>query len=127
MIDGEFYVRRGQVMTMAEEELIDGFRTLQSKFFPHGDEKVARVPAGGAGESSKPKVIPFNSPSRILQRDLETFETGTEINDSDSSKVDSPGRITAVPQQSLQRIVPVGQPDNQQKTIWKTFGENEDV
>jgi 5-methylthioadenosine/S-adenosylhomocysteine deaminase len=43
MIGGEFYVRKGQVLTMAEEDITAGFRGLRDRWFPSAAPAPART------------------------------------------------------------------------------------
>jgi len=82
MIDGEFYVGRGEIMTMSEEDVVEGFRKTFDRFFPvssrplpsEPEELAAERPAGTRG-----KVLPFVPEQRVPAEGVEGFEEGFQI------------------------------------------------
>ncbi len=80
MIGGEFYVRKGQILTIAEEDICAGFRTLRDRWFPAAapppsQEEIqkckpvslpgetGREPAAGFEEGLPPEEPPAEPPS----------------------------------------------------------------
>lgn len=130
MIDGEFYVARGQVMTMAEEEILEGFRGTYAKFY---QDRLKNIPPPGTdtGETlaprQAPKILSFTPVGRTSQSE-EGFESGFEADDKPPSIIEmKPTNI------NLQH--PTGPsskqttPDRKQeppKESWLTFGDDED-
>ena len=81
MIDGEFYVTNGQILTVLEDDLIEGFRKTWEKFFPEApDMRTGVIPpeyyAAGETLQAGPKVIPFVSPRRPAPVVRTGFEEG---------------------------------------------------
>ncbi len=130
MIDGEFYVAKGQVMTMAEEEIQEGFRSTFRKFYQGEAKKIPRPGSGNAETNAAgvaPKILSFAPVSRASQPD-EGFESGFQVDEKSPSVFEmKPTNINLQP--------PTGTPPSQNtprrkqdppKESWLTFGEDED-
>lgn len=132
MIDGEFYLAKREVMTMAEEEIIEGFRSTYSKFYQEDARKVSLPPISereGAVPRPVPKILPFTPAGRTSQPPEEGFESGfrvvkklptlfemkpTVINTSPPPTASSSQEDTPRPKQEPS------------KETWLTFGEEEE-
>jgi hypothetical protein len=132
MIDGEFYVTRGQVMTMAEEEIMECFRSTHAKFFENGSAvRPVSVPSaeGDTLQTAGPKILPFAAAGRSSYNSEEGFETGFAVKENSSGSSISP-TTTATTTESLtgtspKKDGPHSKTDPSSKT-WLTFGEDED-
>jgi cytosine/adenosine deaminase-related metal-dependent hydrolase len=136
MIDGEFYVAKGQVMTMAEDEVVEGFRTTYAKFFHDEAKKMSlpSIPVASEGLSkSASKILPFTPSSRSSNPPDEGFESGFEAGDELPTIVDiqtepnEPEPHAEAPQVDPPRQDERASPKrDQSKGTWLTFGEDED-
>lgn len=127
MIDGEFYVGRGQVMTMAEEEILEGFRGAHAKFFNDEARKTA-LPGSVSRDSSRqaPKILSFAPTSRTSQPE-EGFESGFEADERSPSVLEMKSTNINLQPPTRPPSRQTG-PEQQEppKKSWLTFGEDED-
>ncbi|MBM2845378.1 MAG: Amidohydrolase domain protein, partial [Bacteroidetes bacterium] len=82
MIDGEFYVGRGEIMTMSEEDVVEGFRKTFDRFFPVSSRPLPSEPEELAAErptGTRGKVLPFVPEQRVPAEGVEGFEEGFQI------------------------------------------------
>jgi hypothetical protein len=81
MIDGDFYVKDRQIMTMAEEDIIEAFRKTRDKCFPNSATKPLHLEVEQAANlhlvSSKSKIIPLVPKGNVAQP--EGFEEGFSV------------------------------------------------
>lgn len=127
MINGEFYVARGEVMTMAEEEILEGYRAASSQLFD--STAKAGPPASASGVKSPlpgpaPKVLPFSRDGRLSLHKGEGFESGFRVAEPPMPVTGIKSDKTAVKQDPPAATVS-GQPDNNGKGRWRTFGEED--
>ena len=127
MINGEFYVAKGEVMTMAEEEILEGYRAASSKLFDSGGR--AGPPASASGVKSPlpgpaPKVLPFSRDGRLSLRKGEGFESGFRVAEPPVAVTGIKPDKTAVKQDPPGATV-FGQSNNNGKESWRTFGEED--
>lgn len=71
MINGEYFVKNRQIMTMSEEDLIAGFRTARDHII-----SPDMAPEGRPGNIRKPKVVPFLPAVKVDANSSESFENG---------------------------------------------------
>ncbi len=130
MIDGEFYVAQGEVMTMAEEEIVQGFRATYAKFY-QDEASMALLPAPVQPDSSTPrhtpKILPFTSVGRTSQLPEEGFESGFRVAGKPPAVLDlKPANINMEPPPEAPQPKSEAPPSKPHKGSWLTFGENED-
>ena len=127
MIDGEFYVARGQVMTMAEEEILEGFRSAHAKYY--GDEAPkAPLPAKSRDEPSRqtPKILAFAPAARTSEPE-EGFESGFEADEKSPSVLEmKSSNINLQPPAKPPSRKTAPEPQDPPKKSWLTFGDDED-
>lgn len=131
MINGEFYLAQGEVMTMAEEEIVAGFRATHEKFFGN-DAKKAQMPSRlefvAAVTRSAPKILPFTNIGRSSQLPDEGFESGFRVTETPPTVIEmKPDKINTQPPAMV--TPPKDAPrtkQDQSKEAWLTFGEDED-
>lgn len=131
MINGEFYIARGEVMTMAEEEIVEGFRATHSKFFPNDANETLLPPLtefDAASARPVPKILPFVNIGRMSQLPEEGFESGFRVAkkpptviEMKPDNVSTPPPALAAPQKDAPRTK-----QESSKETWMTFGEDED-
>lgn len=132
MINGEFYIAKGEVMTMAEEEIVEGFRATSSKFFPR--DVNGTMPASWSEfdvASARPvsKILPFVRAGRASQLPDEGFESGFRVAKKPSTVLDiRPDTINTPPAGAaiLPTEAPARTKQEPSKETWLTFGEDED-
>jgi hypothetical protein len=81
MIDGEFYVSNHQIMTMSEEDIIEGFRVMHERFYAVPGKKRPRTEPIQLSEqdyATKAKIIPFVSETRRME-EAEGFVEGFSV------------------------------------------------
>ncbi|MBM2845071.1 MAG: Amidohydro-rel protein [Bacteroidetes bacterium] len=132
MIDGEFYLTNGEVMTMAEEEIVQGFRSTYSKFY--GDDANKIIPSrtselAGADQRPAPKILPFTHAGRASQPPEEGFESGFHVTEEPAPLFEVKSRIMST--QSSPKEEPPKEDTplpkrEQSKETWLTFGEDEE-
>jgi 5-methylthioadenosine/S-adenosylhomocysteine deaminase len=126
MIDGEFYVARGQVMTMAEEEILESFRSAYAKYY-NGETRKTPMPGSVGGESSRQaaRILSF-APSGRTSQPEEGFESGFEADEKSSSVLEmKSSNINLQPPASPPSKETPPQQQPPQKKSWLTFGEDE--
>jgi hypothetical protein len=131
MINGEFYIAKGEVMTMAEEEIVAGFRATHTKFFGNDAKKTLLLPLSEfdvAIPRSAPKILPFTNVGRSSQLPEEGFELGFRVAEEPPTVIEmKPDKINTQPP----AMVPPPKnatrtKQDQSKEPWLTFGEDED-
>jgi 5-methylthioadenosine/S-adenosylhomocysteine deaminase len=131
MIDGELYVSGGQVLTMAEEDLVEGFRTTCEKLFPVAPSVKQPVAANGQQSESapsKPRMIPFVPVGRSPATQQEGFEEGFSVIPRQAETSDERGKNTNLqpsPPRRDRQEKPRIQPELS-KDVRRVFGEDED-
>lgn len=131
MINGEFYVAKGQVMTMAEEEIVEGFRATHVRFF-QGDarQNMLSTPLefDPSIARSDLKILPFTTSNRGSQQPDEGFESGFRVAELPPSviqmkpdNINTQPPITVIPPKDIPRAK-----QEPSKDVWLTFGEEED-
>jgi hypothetical protein len=132
MIDGEFYLAKREVMTMAEEEIIEGFRSTYSKFYQEDARKVSLPPISereGAVPRPVPKILPFTPAGRTSQPPEEGFESGFRVVEKPPTLFEmKPTVINTSPPptaSSSQEDTPRPKQEPSKET-WLTFGEEEE-
>ena len=124
MINGEFYVTRGQIMTMSEEDVIGGFKKTCESFFPDSvgtNERRVKLSSG-----SKPRLVSFTFD--IKPRDVAGFEEGLP---TDNPALSSSEGLTVPPKDKTR---PVNTPESTDrltkpelsKDVKRVFGEDDD-
>jgi cytosine/adenosine deaminase-related metal-dependent hydrolase len=133
MIDGEFYVAQGHVMTMAEEEVVDGFRRTYAKYYEDEAKKIPPPPLPAIEEPptrAKHKVLPFVAQGRAAQPLEEGFESGFQ-------PVEKPPTVIEIRTNNINVEPPTQTPpatikesprprQEPSKEIWRTFGDDEE-
>ena len=133
MIDGEFYLRDGKIVTMVEEDIIEGFRKTWEKFFPMAPGvKPMKLPQerqpGEATDQGKAKIIPFVSISRPPFPPPGGFEEGFTVIEKTPVAADDKNGTA-----NLEAPAPPGAPSEEpgpkpelSKDVKRVFGEDED-
>ena len=133
MIDGEFYLRDGKIVTMVEEDIIEGFRKTWEKFFPMAPGvKPMKLPLerqpGEATDQGKGKIIPFVSVSRPPFPPPGGFEEGFTVIEKTPVAADDKNGTA-----NLEAPAPPGAPSEEpgpkpelSKDVKRVFGEDED-
>jgi len=131
MINGEFYIAKGEVMTMAEEEIVAGFQTTHAKFFGN-DAKSTLQPLRSefdvAVTRPAPKILPFTNVGRASQLPDEGFESGFRVAEKPPTVIKmEPDKISIQPLAiaTSPKDAARGKPDPP-KEPRLTFGEDED-
>gem|GEM_PF-1209167 len=131
MINGEFYVAKGEVMTMAEDEIAERFRSTHNKLFREEAQKIPRptlLASDTTAARTLPKILPFTHTARTLQPLEEGFESGFR-------PVEKPRVIAEMESGHTQPNPPPAAPVAEEihraqqepsKGTWLTFGEDED-
>ena len=130
MINGEFYIAQGEVMTMSEEELVEAYQKTASKFSNAGGKtpspalpQESRMPSPG----STPRILPFTSGGRASEHRAEGFELGFRAGESPASTighpVDGTDRQVSAATTVSQTAGRTGK--EQAKGVWRTFGEED--
>jgi 5-methylthioadenosine/S-adenosylhomocysteine deaminase len=130
MINGEFYVTRGQIMTMSEEDILGGFLKTREVFFPDAFGKPAQTTAQRLVQDheSRPRLIPFVSDGRSYHKETEGFEEGYPVSDGaiTSMQGTSPtAEETPLPLKSTQPS-PLSARPELSKNVKRVFGEDEE-
>jgi hypothetical protein len=131
MINGEFYIAKGEVMTMAEEEIVAGFRATHAKFFGNDAKSTLQPPRSEfdvAVTRPAPKILPFTNVGRASQLPDEGFESGFRVAERpptviriETDKINvKPPAIATLPKDAARSKQ---EPSNE---AWLTFGEDED-
>jgi 5-methylthioadenosine/S-adenosylhomocysteine deaminase len=130
MIDGEFYVTNSQIVTMLEEDIVEGFRKTREKFFP---EARGRLPAtedltGDRALQARPKVIPFITQQRPAPAVTEGFEEGFQNREKTPKPVqEEEGAANLEPPVSPNSKADVtNKKPELPKDVKRVFGEDED-
>ncbi len=87
MINGEFYVTRGQIMTMSEEDVIGGFQKTCENFFPGSAGRTDQH--SKFSSDSKPRLVSFVFDTK--PRDVAGFEEG---HPADNPALSPPEKLT---------------------------------
>jgi hypothetical protein len=131
MINGEFYLAKGEVMTMAEEEIVAGFRATHAMFFGSDAKKPPQPPRLEVDVAVPPptlKILPFTNVGRASRPPNEGFESGFRIAEKPRTVIErKPDTINAQP--PAVATPPKDAPrtkQNPSKESWLTFGEDED-
>ena len=130
MIDGEFYVAKGQVMTMAEEEILGNFRTTHAKFYQDSVTISPSTVSAAFTTSMRPdtKILPFTSNGRTSRQLDEGFESGFRSGEK-STPAFGPKEKIVRPQSPAPPISDAESSpgkEDPQNANWLTFGEDED-
>ncbi|MCZ6775536.1 MAG: amidohydrolase family protein [Ignavibacteria bacterium] len=132
MIDGEFYVSNRQIMTMSEEDIIEGFRAIRERFYTVPGKKrvrTERVQLAEQDQATKAKIIPFVSETRRMEEEAEGFVEGfSVVKESDESidvqksSLNSPKPSSLSPDENE----PPSKGDFSEKSK-RVFGEDEEL
>ncbi len=134
MINGEFFVNRGKIVTMLEDDVIGGFRKTWEKFFPMAPPvKSMRIPGerqpAVAGDEGRTKIIPFVAVPRPAVPSPGGFEEGFVVADK-ASDVDEEVQKTI----NLEAPTPISEKRETlkpkpelSKEVKRVFGEDEDL
>ena len=132
MIDGEFYVSNHQIMTMSEEDIIEGFRGMHERFYPVPGKKRLSTESTELGEQDYPtkaKIIPFVPETRGKAEEAEGFAEGffvvkepAEHRDVQKSRVDPPKPSLLPPNEDESPSEP-----DFSKEKKRVFGEDEEL
>ena len=122
MINGDFYVAKGQVMTMAEEEILDLFGSAVARLSRGADSPAPQADFSGP----PPKILPFTSGSRNAQAPGEGFELGFHV-------AEPPPAGKADQEKPQAHVSPIAgakeeanrPPGEKPKEVWRTFGEED--
>ncbi len=121
MIDGEFYVSKGQIMTMSEEDILAGVRGLLERYFPQ-----QRSSSGRSDMGPPLKIIPFVPDLRKSEQPVENFEQGISPQ--------APETTDAPPPPAQPGTAPPAEPDNRplslpqlSKNVKRVFGEDDNI
>jgi len=131
MIDGEFYISKGGIVTMLEDDVIDGFQKTWEKFFPVAPAvKPMRssVEHQAAEAQSKTKIIPFVSTPRPSVPSPGEFEEGFKATEKPPVAVkDAKKSINLEPPLSPNASTEKLNPKPElSKDVKRVFGEDED-
>ena len=129
MINGEFYIAQGKVMTMAEEEILEGYRATSLKFSKAVGKALSPAPFSGPGVASSvsaPRILPFTRRDRTSQHRGEGFELGFRAEEPSLTAIDL--KTDETNKQTPSATVPgsLDQSEKRQsKEVWRTFGEED--
>ncbi len=122
MINGEFYVTRGQIMTMSEEDVIGGFQKTCESFFPGS----AAASDQRSRSDSKPRLVSFTFD--VKPREGSGFEEGHPTDNPALSSSDG----STGPTKNKKRSATTPEPTNPltkpelSKDVKRIFGEDDD-
>jgi hypothetical protein len=117
MIAGEFYVRKGQLLTMAEEDVSAGFRALRDRWFP------AVSPPPSPEELQRVKVLP--PVGETLREPPAGFEQG--LPPIEPETMPSPAPQPAPPPPPPARDVRSTALPELSKDVRRVFGDDEEL
>lgn len=120
MIDGEFQVRQGQIMTMAEEDLVTSFRTTYERLAQEG-ASLGHAPrsSGNVAEPDVAKVLPFLAAKRL--QTPQGFEEGVEVSQAQDAGNHDVNLVAPTPASETV----VSRPKVPTKEIDRVFGEDD--
>ena len=119
MINGEFYVTRGQIMTMSEEDVIGGFQKTCESFFPVS--AAATDQRSRSLSDNRPRLVSFTFD--VNPRDGAGFEEGhpTESSEEPTGSAKNKKRPTT----TSEPTDPLTKPELS-KNVKRIFGEEDD-
>ena len=131
MINGEFYVARGQIMTMSEEDIVEGFRKTYEKFFPAPSRPMHSEPEFPVVERTpgvRAKLLPFVAERRSSAEEAEGFEEGFQV-------INKPPGVFEIKPSSVNMQAPpppppkhaLGPKPELSKDVKRVFGEDEEL
>jgi len=120
MINGEFFLRQGQIMTMVEDDIVAGFRATCNKFFPNGQSTVSEISAPVEGSKILP-FVPYGRPSTVGGQGFEEGTSAAEEQQGfDSINLRPPNSVSNKERQPLRHPVI-------SKDVKHVFGEDDEV
>jgi hypothetical protein len=113
MINGNFYVRKGILLTSSEEELLGEGKKLMSKLL---DQAVDKPPMKVAEQAPAPVIQLEPAPS--THEDDEVFEEGFRVVKNGNAVQEEQGNIIPIKIEEPKKV-------EMSKTIAKVFGEDD--
>jgi 5-methylthioadenosine/S-adenosylhomocysteine deaminase len=131
MIDGEFYISKGGIVTMLEDDIVEGFQKTWEKFFLVAPAVKPMRPSVGhqaAEAQSRTKIIPFVSTPRPAVPSPGEFEEGFKVTEKPPVAVNGPKKSINLeaplsPNASTEKLNP--KPELS-KDVKRVFGDDED-
>jgi 5-methylthioadenosine/S-adenosylhomocysteine deaminase len=128
MVDGEFYISNGTVMTLAEEEIVSRFRSTVEKITGGKERERPELPSSDLDATQPriaPKILPFSQPGRRTEQVEEGYVTGFSAQESEH-RHETEQKTTEKPVPTIVSPLRVPKPQVEQKTTWLTFGDDEE-
>jgi 5-methylthioadenosine/S-adenosylhomocysteine deaminase len=127
MVDGEFYISNGTVMTLAEEEIVSRFRSTVRKL-TGGEAVASQEPPSSDLDVTLPRVSPkilaFTQGARTGQSGEEGYESGfgVQVDERNNGNENRQQTKPPVAPSPLRFPAPALAPKN----TWLTFGDDEE-
>lgn len=136
MIRGEFCVNNGQLATIVEDDVVQGFRALVDQFFPERTAPAAGAQnrKGARSDYGRPaKIIPLVSREHMVVSEAEGFEEGFSVlGPEEPGSLPARRRVPEVPRPADPMPAPAPPPVTEARTelpkgVRRVFGDDEDL